>query len=71
MTMADMKLVRMLAERVGIKTVGDLEQFKTLTGVKTNEQLIKRLALYYGTNTTFEDLQKRPQTEFVEVRKVE
>ena len=58
MTMQDMRLVRMLAERVGIKTVGELEQFKKHTGVKTNDQLIKRLALYVGTNTTFEEVRK-------------
>lgn len=58
MTMQDMRLVRMLAERVGIKTVGELDEFKKHTGVKTNEQLIKRLALYVGTNTTFEEVRK-------------
>ena len=56
MSTQDLQLVMMLEKRVGIKTVGDLEAFKKHTGATTNEQLIKRLALYYGTNTTFEEV---------------
>lgn len=56
MTMQDMKLVRMLAEKIGITTVGELEEFKRITEVNTNEMLLKRLALYYASNTTFKEL---------------
>ena len=58
MSTQDLQLVTMLAKRVGIKTVGELDEFKKHTGVTTNEQLIKRLALYVGTNTTFEEVRK-------------
>lgn len=58
MTMADMKLVRLLAEKIGIKTVGELDEFKKRTGVKTNEQLIKRLALYVASETTFAEVKE-------------
>lgn len=55
MSTKQFNLVIALAEIIGIKTAGELEEFKIHTGVKTNEQLIKRLALYVGTNTTFEE----------------
>jgi hypothetical protein len=56
MSIQDMQLVRMLAEKIGIKTVGELDEFKKRTGVKTNEQLIKRLALYVASDTTFAEV---------------
>ena len=56
MTMQDMRLVRMLAEKIGIKTVGELDEFKKITEVTTNEMLIKRLALYVATDTTFAEV---------------
>ena len=55
MSTRDLQLTMMLAERVGIKTVAELDAFKKHTGVKTNEQLIKRLALYVASDTTFEE----------------
>ena len=58
MTMADMRLVRLLAEKLGIKTVGELEEFKQLAEVKTNDMLLKRLALYVATDTTFEEVKE-------------
>ena len=56
MSTQDLQLVMMLAKRVGIKTVGELDQFKNHTGATTNEQLIKKLALYVGTNTPFAEV---------------
>lgn len=56
MSKQDLDLIAVLAERVGIKTVSELEAFKKHTGVKTSEMLIKRLCLYVGTNTTFEEV---------------
>lgn len=56
MTMEDMKLVRMLAEKIGIKTVGELDEFKKITEVTTNNMLLKRLALYVATDTTFAEV---------------
>lgn len=46
----------MLAEKIGIKTVGELEEFKTRTGVTTNEMLIRRLALYVAADMTFAEV---------------
>jgi hypothetical protein len=54
--MADMKLVRLLAEKIGIKTVGELDEFKKITEVTTNDMLLKRLALYVATDTTFAEV---------------
>ena len=56
MTMQDMRLVRMLAEKIGIKTVGELDEFKKIAEVTTNDMLLKRLALYVATGTTFEEV---------------
>ena len=56
MTMEDMKLVRMLAEKIGIKTVGELDEFKKIAEVTTNDELLKRLALYVATGTTFAEV---------------
>lgn len=55
MTMDDMKLVRLLAEKIGIETLGQLEEFKKRTKVTTNETLIQRLALFVATGMTFEE----------------
>ena len=56
MTMQDMKLVRLLAEKIGIKTVGELDEFKRVAEATTNEMLLKRLALYVATGTTFAEV---------------
>lgn len=56
MTMEDMKLVRLLAEKIGIKTVGELNEFKRIAEVTTNDMLLKRLALYVATDTTFAEV---------------
>lgn len=56
MSKSELVLVRMLAEKIGIKTVAELEEFKRRTGAKTNEMLIKRLALYVASDTTFAEV---------------
>lgn len=56
MSKSELLLVRMLAEKIGIKTVGELEQFKSKTGAKTNEMLIKRLALYVACDMTLAEV---------------
>lgn len=53
MSTKDFNLVMALAEKIGIKTAGELEEFKRRTGAKTNDMLIKRLALYVASDTTF------------------
>lgn len=56
MSTKDFNLVMALAEKIGIKTAGELEEFKRRTGAKTNDMLIKRLALYVASDTTFEEV---------------
>lgn len=56
MSMQELELVRLLAEKIGIKTVGELEEFKRRTGVTSNDMLIKRLALYVASGTTFAEV---------------
>ena len=45
-----------LAYKIGIKTAGELEEFKRRTGAKTNDMLLKRLALYVASDTTFAEV---------------
>ena len=56
MSKSELVLVRMLAEKIGIKTVGELEEFKTRAGVTTNDMLIRRLALYVAADMTFAEV---------------
>lgn len=56
MSKSELLLVRLLAEQIGIKTAGELDEFKRHTNAKTNELLIKRLALYVASGTTFEEV---------------
>ena len=56
MSIQEFNLVRALAERIGIKTGEELEEFKRRTGVTTNDMLIKRLALYVASDTTFAEV---------------
>lgn len=51
-----MDLVRLLAEHIGIKTVGELEEFKRRTDAKTNEALLRRLALYVAADMSFSEV---------------
>lgn len=53
MTMRDLKLVSLLAEKIGIKTAGELEEFKKRTQADTNEKLLKRLALYVACDMKY------------------
>lgn len=56
MSTKDLRLVMMLAERIGIKTAKELEEFKRRTGATSNDMLIKRLALYVASDTTFTEV---------------
>lgn len=56
MSRLELNLVRLLAEKIGIKTVGELEEFKRRTGATSNEMLIKRLALYVACDMTLEEV---------------
>ena len=58
MSKSELMLVRLLAEKMGIYTAGELEEFKRIADVKTNDMLIKRLALYVATDTTFEEVKE-------------
>jgi len=58
MSTRDLQLTMMLAEKIGIKTAGELEEFKRITEVKTNEGLIKRLALYVASGTSFAEVKE-------------
>jgi hypothetical protein len=49
----DFNLVMMLAEKVGIKTAAELEDFKKRTQADTNEKLLKRLALYVACDMKY------------------
>lgn len=55
MSKSELSLVRLLAEKIGIYTVGELGEFKKLTNAKTDEELIKRLALYVASGITFKE----------------
>ena len=56
MSTRDLQLVTMLAEKIGIKTLGELEEFKRLTNATTNDMLIKRLALYVANDMTLAEV---------------
>lgn len=55
MSRKQMQLLNLLCEQVGIKTIGDLERFKKAAEVKSNEMLLKRLALYVAFDMKLED----------------
>ncbi len=56
MSKQELDLVRLLAEKIGIKTVGELEDFKKRTKVTTNEMLLRRLALYVACDMTYTEV---------------
>ena len=58
MSTKDFQLTIMLAEKIGIKTAGELEEFKRITEVTTNDALIKRLALYVASGTSFAEVKE-------------
>ena len=51
-----MQLVNLLCEQIGIKTLGDLEAFKNKTQAKTNDALLKKLALCVAFDRTLEEV---------------
>lgn len=53
MSTKDFNLVMTLAEKIGIRTARELEDFKQRTGATTNDMLIKRLALYVAFDKPF------------------
>ena len=56
MSKSELLLVRLLAEKIGIETVGELEEFKRRTGAATNDMLLKRLALYVANDMTLAEV---------------
>ena len=56
MSCSELKLVTMLAEKIGITTLGELDEFKKITKVTTNEMLVKRLALYVASGTSYAEV---------------
>lgn len=58
MSTKDFNLVMALAEKIGIRTAGELDEFKRITEVKTNDALIKRLALYVASGTSFAEVKE-------------
>lgn len=55
MCIRDFKLVLMLAEKIGIKTAGELDDFKKRTQADTNAKLLKSLALYVACEMTYKE----------------
>ena len=55
MSRKQMQLLNLLCEQVGIKTMGDLERFKQVAEVNSNDMLLKRLALYVAFDMKLED----------------
>lgn len=43
MSIQELRLVRLLAEKIGIKTAGELKEFKERTQADTNDKLLNRL----------------------------
>lgn len=57
MSRKEMQLLNLLAEKIGIKTIGELEEFKKKTKVTSNEMLLKRLALYVAADLKFNEIE--------------
>lgn len=55
MSKSEIALVRLLAEKIGIKTAVELEEFKQHTNASTNNLLLKRLALFVASGITFKE----------------
>lgn len=53
MSREDMQLLNLLCKKIGINTVGELEDFKKRTNATTNDALLKRLALYVASGTNY------------------
>ena len=52
MSKSELLLVRLLSEKIGIYTAGELEEFKRHTNSNTNKLLLKRLALFVASGIT-------------------
>lgn len=58
MSRSELLLLNILSAKVGIKTAGELEAFKKKTQVKTNDALLKKLALCVAFDRTLEEVLK-------------
>lgn len=58
MSRKEMQLVNLLCEQIGIKTLGQLEEFKAKTKVTTNDALLKKLALCVAFDLSLEEVLK-------------
>ena len=56
MSRNEIQLVNLLSEKIGIKTLGDLEAFKRKTKATTNDALLKKLALCVAFDRTLEEV---------------
>lgn len=56
MSTKEMKLLHLLCEEVGIKTMGELDAFKKKTHVTTSAALIKKLALCVAFDQTLKEV---------------
>lgn len=61
MSKSELVLVRLLAEKIGIYTAGELEEFKKHTNANTNQLLLKRLALFVASGITFKEAREYKQ----------
>lgn len=56
MSRSELLLLNLLSAKVGIKTAGELEAFKNKTQAKTNDALLKKLALCVAFDRTLEEV---------------
>ena len=56
MSRTQMLLVNLLCEKIGIKTLGDLDKFKKHAQVTSNDMLIRRLALWVACDKTIDEV---------------
>lgn len=56
MSKHDIKLVSLLCDKIGIKTLGDLEAFKNKMQVKDNKTLLRRLALAVASDMSLKEI---------------
>jgi len=54
--MKDVLLLKLLTEKLGITTVGELAAFKAKTKVTTNDALLKKLALCVAFDLKLEEV---------------
>lgn len=56
MSRNELLLLNLLSAKVGIKTTGELEAFKTKTKANSNDALLKKLALCVAFDRTLEEV---------------